>query len=186
MSGRVKMSLKKNREELFLEDGKYEKEKILEIEEKILIAEENLKKILSCFGGAEYEKELFLEENILKIKLKGKNLSFLKDDGGKVLNSLQYILSLMTNYVFEKHLKIVLDYENFREERNQKIKDLIKVLIEKVKEKKQPVTLEPMNPFERMIVHSFVSTFEGVYSKSIGNEPRRSVVIYPESKNTLV
>ena len=89
-------------------------------------------------------------------------------------------------HLYEKNLK---DLRKLNLENN--IHNIIKsnleqALIEKVKEKKQPVTLEPMNPFERMIVHSFVSTFEGVYSKSIGNKPRRSVVIYPESKNTLV
>ena len=154
-------------------------EKVLEIEEKVLILKENLSKILACFGVLDYEKEFLLEENLLKIKLKGKDLSFLEEDEGKVLNALQYILSLMTNFIFEKYLKIVLDYEDFREKRNEKIKDLTKRLVGKVKEKGKAVTLEPMNPFERRIVHSFVLEFEGVYSKSIGKEPKRSVVIYP-------
>ena len=154
-------------------------EKVLEIEEKVLILKENLSKILACFGVLDYEKEFLLEENLLKIKLKGKDLSFLEEDEGKVLNALQYILSLMTNFIFEKYLKIVLDYEDLREKRNEKIKDLTKRLVGKVKEKGKAVTLEPMNPFERRIVHSFVLEFEGVYSKSIGKEPKRSVVIYP-------
>lgn len=171
-------------EEKSKEFGVYSnKENIKEVEQKVKLAEENLFKILKYFGISDFELETSLLDNLLEINIKTKDLDFLIEEDGKVLNAIQYIVVLMTNYNFENYLKIVLDYKGFRERRREKIKELTKKLVEIVKEKNKEVALEPMNPFERRVVHSYVSTFDGVYSKSVGVEPTRNVVIYPKNEN---
>ncbi len=165
--------------EIYLNEGEEQKE----IEKKVTLAKENLKKILVYFGVLDFEFETKLGGNLLIIDIKADGLDFLVEEEGKILNAIQYIVVLMTNYSFENYLKIVLDYKGFRERRTEKIKELVKRLIERVKEKNKEVALEPMNPFERRVVHSYVSTFEGVYSKSVGVEPMRNVVIYPKEEN---
>ena len=165
--------------EIYLNEGEEQKE----IEKKVTLAKENLKKILVYFGVLDFEFETKLGGNLLIIDIKADGLDFLVEEEGKILNAIQYIVVLMTNYSFENYLKIVLDYKGFRERRTEKIKELAKKLIERVKEKNKEVALEPMNPFERRVVHSYVSTFEGVYSKSVGVEPMRNVVIYPKEEN---
>lgn len=164
--------------EVYLND----EEEIKKIEQKVDLAKENLKNILVYFGVLNFEVETRLDGNLLIMDIKADDLDFLVEEEGKILNAIQYIVVLMTNYTFENYLKIVLDYKNFRERRTEKIKELTKKLIERVKEKNQEVALEPMNPFERRVVHSYVSMFEGVYSKSVGVEPMRNVVIYPEER----
>lgn len=164
--------------EVYLND----EEELKKIEQKVDLAKENLKNILVYFGVLDFEVETSLDGNLLIMDIKADDLDFLVEEEGKILNAIQYIVVLMTNYTFENYLKIVLDYKNFRERRTEKIKELTKKLIERVKEKNQEVALEPMNPFERRVVHSYVSMFEGVYSKSVGVEPMRNVVIYPEER----
>lgn len=159
-----------------------DEEELKKIEQKVNIAKDNLKKILFYFGVLNFEVETSLDGNLLIMDIKADDLDFLVEEEGKILNAIQYIVVLMTNYTFENYLKIVLDYKNFREKRTEKIKELTKKLIERVKEKNKEVALEPMNPFERRVVHSYVSMFEGVYSKSVGVEPMRNVVIYPEER----
>lgn len=164
--------------EVYLND----EEELKKIEQKVNIAKDNLKKILFYFGVLNFEVETSLDGNLLIMDIKADDLDFLVEEEGKILNAIQYIVVLMTNYTFENYLKIVLDYKNFRERRTEQIKELTKKLIERVKEKNKEVALEPMNPFERRVVHSYVSMFEGVYSKSVGVEPMRNVVIYPEER----
>ncbi len=163
--------------EIYLKDEEEQKK----IDQKVVLAKKNLERILNYFGVLNFELEMKLDENLLIIDIKADDLDFLVEEEGKILNAIQYIVVLMTNYSFENYLKIVLNYKEFREKRAEKIKELAKKLIERVKEKNKEVALEPMNPFERRIVHSYVSMFEGVYSKSVGVEPMRNVVIYPKT-----
>lgn len=139
-----------------------------------------LQNILSFFLVFEFEQEFCFKEDVLHIKLKGKNLNFLIKDSGVLLNSLQYITVLIVNNYFKSHIKIVLDYENFREKRNEFLKELALKVSKNVLKQKKLVTLEPMNPFERRLIHFYVGELEGVYSKSVGKEPKRTVVIYPK------
>ena len=117
---------------------------------------------------------------MLYVELKGEDLNFLVENGGIVLNSLQYIIVLIVNNYFKSHIKIVLDYENFREKRNEFLKELVLKISKNVLKQKKAVTLEPMNPFERRLIHFYAGEVEGIYSKSVGKEPKRSVVIYPK------
>ena len=141
---------------------------------------ELLKNILSFFLVFNFEQEFFFKEDVLYVELKGEDLNFLVENGGIVLNSLQYIIVLIVNNYFKSHIKIVLDYENFREKRNEFLKELVLKISKNVLKQKKAVTLEPMNPFERRLIHFYAGEVEGIYSKSVGKEPKRSVVIYPK------
>ncbi len=143
---------------------------------------EKIDEILSFFGDLKFEKEFKLEEETIYVKFKGEDLKFLIENDGKILNSLQYIIVLAVNNQFKRYFRIILDYEDFIDKRNEHLKKLTEKLTKKVLEKHCSVTLEPMNPFERRLIHSLVSEIEGVYSKSIGKDPKRSVVIYPQTK----
>ncbi len=155
-----------------------EKEKLSEVKEKI-------EDILNLFGILDCKKTIELVENVLYIKLKGQDLEFLTENEGKVLNALQYLIVLNINNIFKTNFKVVLDCNDYREKRNLNLKQLSKRVVEKVLLNKQPVTLEPMNSFERRLIHSYISQFSGVYSKSKGKGISRSVVIYPEKQENV-
>lgn len=155
----------------------------MSFEEKMLLADLYLDEILKCFKVSNFEKKFYLKQKgILKIDIKGENLNFLVEDSGRVLNSLQYVIGLIVNGDYDNYLRIILDCENFRQKRDLYLKELSQKFVEIVLKKGQAITLEPMNPYERRLVHSYVSEYFGVYTKSIGKEPNRSVVIYKEKK----
>lgn len=163
-----------------------EKEIKINGEEKILEQiEEKVENILKLFGILNFNKTISLEENVLHIKIEGKDLEFLTEDEGKVLNALQYLMVLNINNIFKTNFKVVLDCNNFREKRNLNLRELSKIVAEKVLLKKQSVTLKPMNAFERRLIHSYISQLSGVYSKSTGKGNARSVVIYPEKNENV-
>ena len=165
------VSLKEKKE---VTDSKIEEEKLEKIKDKI-------EDILNLFGIINFNKTIYLDENILYIKIEGQDLEFLTENEGKVLNALQYLIVLNINNIFKTNFKVVLDCNDYREQRNSNLKELSKKVVEKVLLNKHSVTLKPMNPFERRLIHSYISQFNGVYSKSKGKGNARSVVIYPEN-----
>lgn len=117
------------------------------------------------------------EDGVVNIDLVGDDMGILIGKRGQTLDSLQYLVSLVINKESEKYLRVKLDTENYRERRKATLENLAKNIAFKVKRIKKPVSLEPMNPYERRIIHSVVSKIEGVNSKSIGEEPYRKIVI---------
>ena len=96
---------------------------------------------------------------------------------GQTLDSLQYLLSLVINREKEKYYKVQMDTENYRERRKETLENLAKNIASKVKRTKRTVTLEPMNPYERRIIHSILQNDKLVTTKSEGEEPYRKVVV---------
>lgn len=117
------------------------------------------------------------EDGVVNIDLVGDDMGILIGKRGQTLDSLQYLVSLVINKESEKYLRVKLDTENYRERRKATLENLAKNIAFKVKRIKKPVSLEPMNPYERRIIHATVSTVEGATSSSIGEEPNRRVVI---------
>lgn len=152
----------------------------VETENVIDFIEDFIYKIFKFFGVENVEKKVVFAEDVYNIEFFGEDLKFLVENNGKLLNALQYVTVLTVNNFFNTGFRIVLDYENFRERRVIFLKELVDKISRKVIETEKAVTLEPMNPFERRLIHSFTTEVEGVFSKSIGKEPKRSVVIYPE------
>ena len=153
----------------------------VETEKVIEFIELHVFEIFKFFGVENVKKNVFLADDVYNIEVFGEELKFLVENNGKLLNALQYIIVLIVNNFFNSSFRVVLDYENFREKRVNFLKELACKISKKVLETEKAVTLEPMNPFERRLIHSFTTEIEGVFSKSIGKEPKRSVVIYPES-----
>lgn len=117
------------------------------------------------------------KENIANINVIGDDVGILIGKRGQTLDSLQYLVSLVVNKESDKFIRVKLDTENYRERRKATLENLAKNIAIKVKRIRKPVALEPMNPYERRIIHATVSTVEGATSSSIGEEPNRRVVI---------
>lgn len=123
------------------------------------------------------------EEDVLKLDIQGEGLGVIIGKRGNTLDSLQYLTALVANKKTEGHVKIKLDAENYREKRKQTLEKLAINLAKKVRKTNRRVALEPMNPYERRIIHSVLQSFNGVETHSEGEEPFRKVVISPVKEN---
>lgn len=116
-------------------------------------------------------------ENTMDIELSGDEMGILIGKRGITLDSLQYLVSLVVNKRTENYIKIKVDTENYRERRKQTLENLAHNLAHKVRKTHRPVTLEPMNPYERRVIHSALQKDKYVETHSEGDEPYRKVVI---------
>ena len=116
------------------------------------------------------------EEKELEINLSGDEMGILIGKRGQTLDSLQYLVSLVVNKETENYLRVKLDTENYRERRKETLETLAKNIAYKVKRTRRSVSLEPMNPYERRIIHSALQNDKYVFTRSEGEEPFRHVV----------
>ncbi len=116
-------------------------------------------------------------ENLMNIDLSGEQMGVLIGKRGATLDSLQYLVSLVVNKESENYIKIKLDTENYRARRKETLENLARNLAHKVKRIHRPVYLEPMNPYERRVIHSTLQNDKYVETHSEGDEPYRKVVI---------
>lgn len=121
------------------------------------------------------------EDNSISVDLSGDNMGIVIGKRGDTLDSLQYLTSLVVNRHSEDYIKVSLDTENYREKREEALLALAKRLSEKVTRSGKKFTLEPMNPYERRIIHSSLQSSETVTTYSVGTEPYRKVVIAPKN-----
>ena len=117
------------------------------------------------------------EENVVSINLSGSEMGVLIGKRGQTLDSLQHLVSLVINKNSEQYMRVKLDTENYRERRKETLEHLAKNIAYKVKRTKRPMALEPMNPYERRIIHSALQNDAYVFTKSEGGEPFRHVVV---------
>ncbi|GAA0745698.1 RNA-binding cell elongation regulator Jag/EloR [Clostridium oceanicum] len=118
------------------------------------------------------------EKNALKIELNGPDMGIIIGHRGETLDSLQYLVSLVVNKNNNfQYKRIILDTENYRSKRENTLKRLARKLSSKVKKTGKPIKLEPMNPYERRIIHSELQIDNSVETHSEGEEPFRKVVI---------
>ena len=123
------------------------------------------------------------ENSNLDINLDGEDMGVLIGKRGQTLDSLQYLVSLVINKNSENYIKVKLDTENYRERRKETLENLAKNIAFKVKKTRRAVTLEPMNPYERRIIHSALQGDKFVETYSEGEEPYRRVVINIKKTN---
>ena len=123
------------------------------------------------------------EENTVNVDLTGDNMGVLIGKRGQTLDSIQYLTSLVINKNSEKYVRVKLDTENYRKRRKETLESLAKNIAYKVKRSRRPVSLEPMNPYERRIIHSALQADKFVSTRSEGEEPFRHVVVYLEREN---
>ena len=124
------------------------------------------------------EMSVNYEEDTIDINLVGDDMGVLIGKRGQTLDSLQYLISLVANKNSDKYYRVKLDTENYRERRKDTLESLAKNIAYKVKRTRKPFSLEPMNPYERRIIHSVLQNDKYVSTKSEGEEPFRHVVIF--------
>jgi len=117
------------------------------------------------------------EEKTMNIELSGDEMGVLIGKRGQTLDSLQYLVSLVINKDSEDYIRVKVDTENYRQRRKDTLENLAKNIAFKVKRTKRAVSLEPMNPYERRIIHSALQNDKYVTTHSEGNEPFRHVVV---------
>ncbi|MBR5067012.1 MAG: protein jag [Lachnospiraceae bacterium] len=191
-----KKDFKKEKKES--KDNKKEVKKEVKKEEKAEEKKEEAKKREIAVDAAEVEKKAsaFLKdvlskmeieneikakydssENCLNIEITGEDMGVLIGKRGQTLDSLQYLVSLVVNKGTKEYIRVKVDTENYRERRNKTLENLAKNMAFKVKRTRRSVTLEPMNPYERRVIHSALQNDSYVTTHSEGEEPYRKVVI---------
>ncbi|MDE7272969.1 MAG: protein jag [Lachnospiraceae bacterium] len=119
----------------------------------------------------------------LEVDLSGDEMGVLIGKRGQTLDSLQYLISLVVNKGTSEYVRVKVDTENYRQRRRETLENLAKNIAYKVKRTRRPVSLEPMNPYERRIIHSALQNDRYVTTHSEGDEPFRRVVVTPKRDN---
>ena len=117
------------------------------------------------------------EEKLIEVDLQGDDMGILIGKRGQTLDSLQYLTNLAVNKNSENYYKVKVDTEDYRKRRKDTLENLAKNIAYKVKRTKRAVSLEPMNPFERRVIHSALQNDKFVTTHSEGEEPYRHVVV---------
>ena len=144
------------------------------------IAEKNVEKFLKeFFEKAQKDAKYSIEKTPtgLKVNINNENLGFLIGYRGETLYAMQNILSSIASKGIENRVRVILDIEGYKEKREKALEDLAEKLEKTVIKTKKSVTLEPMQAYERKIIHTKLQNSEKVETRSIGEEPRRRVVI---------
>lgn len=118
-------------------------------------------------------------DNEMNIDLSGDDMGVLIGKRGQTLDSLQYLTSIVVNKGRKDYIRVKVDTENYRSRRRETLENLAKNLAYKAKRTKNPVSLEPMNPYERRIIHSALQNDKYVTTHSEGEDPYRKVIITP-------
>lgn len=119
----------------------------------------------------------------LDVNLSGDEMGVLIGKRGQTLDSLQYLISLVVNKGTGEYIRVKVDTENYRQRRKETLENLAKNISYKVKRTRRPVSLEPMNPYERRIIHSALQNDKYVTTHSEGEEPFRRVVVTPKRES---
>ena len=157
------------------------KNAVIKVRKKFSV-EENVKEFLnSVFKAMNMEVEIIVKvdevDKLIDIELKGDDMGILIGKRGQTLDSLQYLTNLAVNKHSENYYKVKVDTEDYRKRRKETLENLAKNISYKVKRTKRAVELEPMNPFERRVIHSALQNDKFVTTHSEGEEPYRHVVV---------
>lgn len=176
---KVEMTLKENKSE---KKEFVERKKEINIDSKVLEKAkekviEFLDKFLKQTTGKEIKYDCLIEENTLKVNIEEKEADFLIGYRGESLNALQTILTAIATKEAEEKIRIELDLLGYREKRKKALEELAEKLAKSVIRTRKPITLEPMIPYERKIIHTKLQENGKVKTESIGEGTHRKVVI---------
>ena len=147
------------------------------------VAKDFLKDVFEAMNMAVVVDVKYDEENKnIYIELSGDEMGVLIGKRGQTLDSLQYLTSLVVNKEQQDYVRVKVDTENYRSRRKDTLENLAKNIAFKVRKTRKPVVLEPMNPYERRIIHSALQGNKYVETYSEGNEPYRHVVVVYKGK----
>ncbi|NLP15135.1 MAG: protein jag [Clostridium sp.] len=135
--------------------------------------------LLDLFSKMKVNADVLVEEkdDSVLIKIEGNDIGIVIGRRGETLDSLQYLTSLVINKSKEDYKRVVIDIENYRQKREETLVKLANKLADRVMKYKKNITLEPMNPYERRVIHSSLQNHKYVQTYSIGDEPNRKVII---------
>ena len=155
--------------------------KLVEVQPQTIKAVEDFLK--NTMKAMDMEVELKTEidqDGALCVDMSGEHMGILIGKRGQTLDSLQYLANRVANKHQEGYVRVKLDTENYRARREETLRHLAKNIAHKVKRNRSPVALEPMNPYERRIIHSALQGNKFVETYSEGSEPYRHVVVAPK------
>lgn len=152
------------------------------LDKKIHLAVEYLQSVCEAFDVGKIEIQAQPEQDYVSVNLLGENVGALIGHRGETLDAIQYLTCLVANQAKGNYTRFVLNSGDFRQKRRQTLEALGKRMAEKALRQNRKVVLDAMNPYERRIVHSAVSQMDGVYTKSVGREPDRKVIIFVEKE----
>ena len=157
------------------------KNAVIKARKKFSMDENVIEFLSSVFDAMKMTVEILVEvneeEHSIEVELKGDDMGILIGKRGQTLDSLQYLTNLAINKHSDEYYKVKIDTANYRKRRKETLENLAKNIAYKVKRTKRPVSLEPMNPFERRIIHSALQNDRYVTTHSEGDEPFRHVVV---------
>lgn len=154
-----------------------------DLQPKIDVAEKYLLEIFEKMGLKDIQVRFEQTENrTVLIHIDGGDIGTVIGKRGETLDAIQYLVSLVANRQEGEYVRFTINAGNYREKREETLRALAQRMAKKVLKTGRPAALEPMNPYERRIIHAVVTEIDGVYSKSTGEEPNRKVVIKPSSR----
>lgn len=149
------------------------------------VAAAYLEKLLQQMGVTEVTIDVKEEETGCVLTLNGEDLGFIIGRRGDTLDALQYLTGLVANRVDNAYYRVTIDVGNYREKREQALNGLAKKIAGQAARTGRRTSLEPMNPYERRIIHTAVQEIKGATSWSVGSEPNRHVIIGPSDDNPV-
>ncbi len=155
--------------------AKVKARKVLDNRDKVKEFLANVFEAMQMTVAVEIEEDP--EEKTMNIDLSGDDMGVLIGKRGQTLDSLQYLVSLVVNKGEDEYIRVKVDTENYRQRRKDTLENLAKNIAAKVKRTGKPVVLEPMNPYERRVIHSALQGDRYVETHSEGEEPYRKVVV---------
>lgn len=187
----IKARIKEEKEETVETKVEVKEEKKPEVKAEKKAASSDINGDELCKKANDFLKEVFgamnmevtvdtkfnSNDNILDVELSGAEMGVLIGKRGQTLDSLQYLISLVVNRDISGYVHVKVDTENYRERRKATLENLAKNISYKVRKSRQSVALEPMNPYERRIIHSALQNDRYVTTHSEGEEPFRRVVV---------
>lgn len=175
----VKENLEKEEKNTKTEIKKPKKEIIL-TEKEQEEAKQNIEKFLKELKESikeEFEYEIIKTDSKINVNLNGEGLGYLIGYRGETLYAMQNIMSTIAGKGIQNRVRVILDIQGYKEKREKTLEELAKKVAKTVIKTKKPVKLEPMQAYERKIIHSALQDSKTVKTESIGEEPRRRVVI---------
>ena len=154
---------------------------VIKARKKYSIEDDTREFLNKVFAAMDLQVEIIIDRpedgNVVNVELKGDDMGVLIGKRGQTLDSLQYLTNLAVNKHAENFVKAKIDTEDYRKRGRETLENLARNIAYKVKRTKHPVSLEPMNPFERRVIHSTLQNDKFVTTHSEGEEPYRHVVV---------
>lgn len=180
---KVRLSVKEKENQSVLEEVELETPTIsTEAVDPVEIGEKFLADILEKMD-IEAEIETRVTKEQVNMEISGNKMGLIIGKRGENLDALQYLVNLVVNKNAEKYVRVIIDTENYRARREETLRKLAHRLAKKASQTKQRVVLEPMNPYDRRIIHSSLQHSKIAKTYSEGKEPYRKVVIIPKHNN---